>query len=187
MRVVAREGFPPDADAPDVAPASVPATQVVLGATNLLMGPTNFGNLELPEPWRLMPGVSPPEVDRSRDWGGSGWVTAGSADYILRRAEPLLHVELHLRIAPWAGGGRRPAPPPSIPADAGIVELNGHEARLWRGSGTRGLLPRRTVHWARAWIPCQHTGRVLSVELVGACGATEIDALVPVVEHLGCH
>lgn len=186
MVTVAGEGLPPDGAAPG-GPASPPTTRLVLGATNLLMGPTNFGNLELPEPWRLMPGVSPPEVDRSRDWGGSGWVTAGTADYILRRAEPLLHVELHLRIEPWSSGGRRPAPPSSIPADAGIVELNGHEARMWRGSGTRGLLPRRMVHWARAWIPCQHTGRVLAVELVGACDAAEIDALVPVMEHLGCH
>ncbi len=185
MAGLADQGLPSDADASRPAPAPAPTTQIVLGATNLLMGPTNFANLELPEPWRLMPGVSPPEVDRSRDWGGSGWVTAGTADYVLRRAEPLLHVELHLRIAPWPDGARQP--PPAVPADAPTLTVNGHEARLWRGSGIRGLLPRRTVHWARAWIPCSHTGRALSVELVGACELAEIDALVPVVERLGCH
>ncbi len=161
--------------------------QLVLAATNMVMGPANFGSLELPDPWRLLSGVSPPEVDRSRSWGGVDWVVHGRADWVLRREEPRLHVELLVRVSPRPGTGRPPAPPPRVPAEARAVEVCGHEARVWRGGGRRGLLPRREVSWLRGWVPCTHTGREIDVEIIGACTAADIEELAVLVERLRCH
>ena len=161
--------------------------QLVLAATNMVMGPSNFGSLELPERWSLISGVSPPEVDRSRSWGGVDWVVNGRADWVLRRAEPRLNVELLVRVAPRAAGNGAPLPPRHVPADAQPVEVSGHDARLWRGTGTRGMFPRRTVSWVRGWIPCTHTGREVSMEIIGACEPREIEELAVLVERLRCH
>ena len=163
------------------------SAQLVLAATNMVMGPSNFGSLELPDRWTLISGVSPPEVDRSRTWGGVDWVVHGRADWVLRRAEPRLNVELLVRVAPRASGGDPPAQPRDIPPDAQPIEVCGHAGRLWRGGGLRGVLPRRSVSWLRAWIPCTHTGRDLHLEIVGACDAAEIDDLTVLVERLRCH
>ncbi len=163
------------------------SAQLVLAATNLVMGPANFGSLELPERWTLISGVSPPEVDRSRAWGGVHWVVHGRADWVLRRVEPRLNVELLVRVSPRRADGGIPAPPRGVPGDAQTIEVNGHGARFWRGGGLRGLLPRRTVSWLRGWIPCTHTGRDLQVEIVGACEPGDLDELAVLVEHLRCH
>lgn len=159
----------------------------MLAATNMVMGPSNFGSVELPDRWSLISGVSPPEVDRSRSWGGVDWVIHGRADWVLRRLEPRLNVELLVRVAPRTERGAPPVPPRHVPVDAHAIEVSGHDARLWRGSGLRGVLPRRAVSWLRGWIPCTHTGRELSVEIIGACEPAEIEELSVLVEHLRCH
>lgn len=163
------------------------STQLVLAASNMVMGPANFGSFELPERWTLNSGVSPPEVDRSRSWGGVDWVIQGRADWVLRRSDSRLNVELLLRVVPRRSTEREPTPPSWVPADAQTIEVAGHEARFWSGNGQRGLLPRRTVSFLRAWIPCTHTGRDVNLEIIGACSSTEIDDLGVLVERLHCH
>jgi hypothetical protein len=163
------------------------SAQLVLAAANMVMGPANFGSLELPDAWSLSSGISPPEVDRSRSWGGVDWVVQGRADWVLRRSDRRLNVELMVRVSPRRSTGAAPTPPPWVPADAATVEVSGHEARLWRGSGSRGLLPRREVSWLRSWVACTHTGRDIGIEIVGACPPSEISDLGLLLERLRCH
>jgi hypothetical protein len=163
------------------------SAQLVLAATNLVMGPSNFGSSELPEEWTLLSGIVPPEVDRSRSWGGVAWVVHGRADWILQRVGPRLNVELSVRVAPRRMSNERPVPPGRVPGEAQSIEVSGHEARLWRGNGQRGLLPRRSVSWLRAWIPCSHTGREVELEIIGACSPADLDGLTILIERLRCH
>jgi hypothetical protein len=43
------------------------------------------------------------------------------------------------------------------------------------------------VSWIRGWIPCTHTGRILELEIIGACAPEDIADLGLLIERLRCH
>ncbi len=146
---------------------------------NLIFGRGALFRLYLPEDWALDRGLAPPEVTAAHERGGTRWVAAGQAWYVVYHPVRRWALELAVRV--------RPAPPRHAPSGQPL-EVNGHIAQVRFHQKRRGLPWRRhTVTFMTiAWV-CPQTERYLELEFSGWCPEEGFAAMREAVRHLGCH
>ncbi|MDR5694874.1 MAG: hypothetical protein QN198_12375 [Armatimonadota bacterium] len=156
----------------------------VIAAENFLLGATNFVVVTLPEGWKLLRGISPPEVDSNRLFGEVQWVTSGRSPHLLVQPERRSGAELHVLV----NRGRRMLD--KLKASPGARPFflhSGHEAFLLHHQVRRGLWRGYLEKGVRLSLFCDRTDRTITLEITGRIGETEIQELLEALQGVECH
>lgn len=154
----------------------------LFAATHLVLGPSNFLILQLPERWEVRIGRNPSEVDFSTSVGNVRWAAEGRAtgfvlDPVVRRA-----VEVEIRTARAPVRSRAMAV-----ARRGTCRVGGHTAVLTQGEVPIGLMRREREYAVSVVFRCEETRRHVELRLSSRSGFDAIDSLVPFLENAKCH
>jgi hypothetical protein len=160
-----------------------PATRDhVVAATHLVLGPSNFLVLRLPDTWDVRLGRHPTDVDYTIAYDGVRWAQEGLASALLVEPRGRRAIELTVRTA------RKSIPSPRMEAPRpGLCTVGGHTAAYALGSENLGLW--RTKHYSILHVAfrCDETQRLVDLRFMHMGDPAVLEGLVPTLAGTRCH
>ncbi len=154
----------------------------VVAATHLVLGPSNFIVLPLPDNWDLRLGRAPMDVDYTVYRDGVRWAQAGQASALLTDAKARRAIELMVRTS----RGLIPAPKLSE-THGGTCRIGGHDASYQIGIAKFGLFRTKLYTVLHAAYRCEESQRFVDLRFMHKGTAEMLEALVPPLEKARCH
>jgi hypothetical protein len=154
----------------------------LVAATHLVLGPSNFLVLRLPQNWDLRLGRTPMDIDYTIFCDGVRWAQEGQASALLVDSKARRAIELTVRTA------RGSIPPPKLlEPRPGACRIGGHGSTYTLGSANFGLFRTKRYTVLHIAYRCEETRRLVDLRFMHKGGAEMLEALLPPLERARCH
>jgi len=154
----------------------------VVAATHLVLGPSNFVVLRLPDNWDLRLGRQPMDVDYTVAYDGVRWAQEGQASGLLVDARARRAIELSVRTA------RGTIAPPKLDGfHQGACQVGGHAASYGLGSAHLGLLGTKLYRVLHLSFRCDETQRLVDLRFMHRGEPALLEGLLRPLEGTRCH
>ncbi len=154
----------------------------VIAATHLVLGPSNFLVMRLPQNWDLRIGRHPADVDYTVAVDGVRWAQEGRASGLLVDSKARRAIELAVRTA------RGSIPPPRLQEPrSGTCKMGGHTASYVLGSADLGLLGTKHYSVLHVTYRCDETKRLLDLRFMHKGEPGVLEGLLVPLGGTRCH
>ena len=154
----------------------------VIAATHLVLGPSNFLVIRLPDNWDLRIGRQPADVDYTFAYDGIRWAQQGRATGLLVDSRARRGIELTVRTARGSI-----VPPKLLEPREGRCTVGGHAASYALGFANLGLLGTKRYSILHVAYRCAETQRGVDLRFMHKGDPEVLQALLPSLEGTRCH
>lgn len=154
----------------------------VVAANHLVLGPSNFIVLRLPDNWDVRLGRHPADVDYLVAFEGVRWAQEGRADALLMDMKARRAIELGVRTA----RGSIPSPRLLEPR-RGSCTLGGHAAAYAVGAENLGLLGTKRYNVLHIAYRCDETGRSIDLRFMHKGDTATLEGFLDPLKGTRCH
>lgn len=154
----------------------------VVAATHLVLGPSNFLVLRLPDNWNLRLGRMPMDIDYTVFVDGVRWAQAGQASAMLVDPKARRAIELIVRTSRVSI-----APPKLAEPRPGTCRVGGHDASYAIGTASFGLFGTKLYTVLHVAFRCEATQRLVDLRFMHKGTVEMLEGLLPPLEKARCH
>ncbi len=154
----------------------------VVAATHLVLGPSNFLVIRLPDNWDLRIGRQPADVDYTFAYDGIRWAQQGRASGMLVDNRARRGIELTVRTARGSI-----VPPKLLDPSGGRCNIGGHPASYALGFANLGLFGTKRYSILHVAYRCEETRRVVDLRFMHKGNLEVLHGLLPPLEGTRCH